>query len=75
MVTDMERSLAFYIDGLGFTIQNRWIPEGRLRWCWMSLRGAALMLQEAVESTRQKMASDGILDNGAALYFQCSDAL
>ena len=41
----------------------------------MSLDGAALMLQEAVESTRQKMAADGILGNGAALYFQCSDAL
>jgi len=75
MVTSMERSLAFYIDGLGFTIQNRWIPDGRLRWCWMSLGGAALMLQEATESTRQKMAADGILGNGVALYFQSSDAL
>jgi lactoylglutathione lyase len=75
MVTSMERSLAFYIDGLRFTIQNRWIPNGRLRWCWMSLDGAALMLQEAIESTRQRMAADGILGNGAALYFQCSDAL
>ena len=75
VVTNMERSLAFYIDGLGFTIQNRWIPDGRLRWCWMSLGGAALMLQEATESTRQKMAADGVIGNGAALYFQSSDAL
>jgi catechol 2,3-dioxygenase-like lactoylglutathione lyase family enzyme len=75
MVTSMERSLAFYVDGLGFTIQNRWIPDGHLRWCWMSLDGAALMLQEATESTRQKMAAGGILGNGAALYFQCNDAL
>ncbi|HMJ61677.1 MAG TPA: VOC family protein [Bryobacteraceae bacterium] len=75
MVTSMERSLAFYIDGLGFTIQNRWIPDGRLLWCWMSLGGAALMLQEAVEPTRQKMAAAGVLGNGVALYFSCSDAL
>ncbi len=75
MVTSMERSLAFYIDGLGFTIQNRWIPDGRLRWCWLSLGSASLMLQEAVESTRQSMAAKGILGNGAALYFQCGDAL
>ncbi len=75
MVTSMERSLAFYIEGLGFTIQNRWIPDGRLRWCWMSLGGAALMLQEAVESTRQKLAADGRLGNGVGLNFQCSDAL
>jgi lactoylglutathione lyase len=75
MVTSMERSLAFYIDGLGFTIQNRWVPDGRLRWCWMSLGGAALMLQEAVDPSRQKMTSAGVLGNGASLYFQCSDAL
>jgi len=75
MITSMERSLAFYIDGLGFTIQNRWIPDGRLRWCWMSLECAALMLQEAIESTRQKMAAAGTLGNGVALYFQCTDAL
>ena len=74
MVTDMERSLAFYIDGLGFTIQNRWIPNGRLRWCWMSLGGAALMLQEA-EPTREKMLTSGTLGNGAAIYFQCTDAV
>ena len=41
---------------------------GVLRWCWMPLGNAALMLQEAIESTRQKMTADGILGNGAALY-------
>ena len=75
MVTDMNRSLAFYVDGLGFTIENRWVPDGRLRWCWLSLGGAALMLQEALEPTRNKMAADGRLGNGVALYLQCSDAL
>jgi uncharacterized glyoxalase superfamily protein PhnB len=74
-VTNMERSLAFYIDGLGFTVQNRWVPDGRLRWCWMSLGGAALMLQEAVDSSREKMAAAGVLGNGVSLNFQCSDAL
>jgi len=73
MVTSMERSLGFYVDGLGFTIQKRWVPEGRLRWCWMSLGGAALMLQEAAGSGREKVA--GPLGNGAALYFQSGDAL
>ena len=53
-VTDMERSLAFYVDGLGFTIQDRWVPDGRLRWCSMSLGGAALMLQEAVDSSQRR---------------------
>jgi catechol 2,3-dioxygenase-like lactoylglutathione lyase family enzyme len=75
MVTNMERSLAFYIDGLGFTIQNRWVPDGRLRWRWMSLGSAALMLQEASESTREDMLTGGTLGNGAAFYFQCTDAI
>ncbi|MDQ6678103.1 MAG: VOC family protein [Acidobacteriota bacterium] len=75
MVTSMERSLAFYVDGLGFTIRNRWVPDGRLCWCWMSLGSAALMLQEAIDSTCEKRAAAGTLGNGVGLYFQCSDAL
>jgi lactoylglutathione lyase len=75
MVTNMERSLAFYMDGLGFVVQNRWIPDGRLRWCWMALGGAALMLQEAVDSSRENMAAAGVLGNGVSLNFSCSDAL
>jgi lactoylglutathione lyase len=75
MVSSMERSLAFYIDGLGFTIQNRWVPDGRLRWCWMSHGRAALMLQEITGSSREKMTAAGAAGNGVSLYFQCIDAL
>jgi len=75
MVTSMERSLKFYVDGLGFTIQNRWIPDGHLRWVWMSLGSAALMLQEATGDTPRKLAAAGKLGNGSALYFQCKDTL
>jgi predicted enzyme related to lactoylglutathione lyase len=65
-VASMERSLAFYIDGLGFTIQNRWDVDGQLRWCWLSLGGAAIMLQAGAGPKG---------GNGAALCFQCADAL
>ena len=75
MVTSMERSLAFYVEGLGFTIKNRWMPDGRLRWCWMALGEAALMLQEANDSTREKMSAAGKVGNGVGLYFQCQDAI
>jgi len=75
MVTSMERSLAFYVEGLGFTIKNRWMPDGRLRWCWMALGEAALMLQEANDSTREKMSAAGKVGNGVGLYFQCRDAI
>ena len=27
MVTNMERSLAFYTEGFGFTLQNSWTPD------------------------------------------------
>jgi catechol 2,3-dioxygenase-like lactoylglutathione lyase family enzyme len=74
MVTSMEQSLAFY-NGLGFTIQNRWVPDGYLRWCLMSLGGAALMLQEPDKSPHEKMLTAGPVGNGASFYFQCSDAI
>jgi lactoylglutathione lyase len=41
----------------------------------MSLGGAALMLQEAVDSSREKMTAAGVLGNGVSLNFSCSDAL
>ncbi len=48
MVTDMPRSLRFYTEGLGFTLKNKWTPDApdKIRWCWLELGGAALMLQE-----------------------------
>ena len=31
-VSDMEASLHFYVDGLGFEIQQKWIPENKIEW-------------------------------------------
>jgi lactoylglutathione lyase len=52
-VSNMEASLRFYVDGLGFKMKHWWIPEriednpdGRIRWCWLELGDAAVMLQE-----------------------------
>jgi catechol 2,3-dioxygenase-like lactoylglutathione lyase family enzyme len=75
MVTSMEQSLKFYVDGLGFEIKNRWIPDGHLRWVWMELGTAPLMLQEATGNTPERLAKAGKLGNGSALYFQCRDAI
>jgi|SRR5277367_6996097 len=44
-IFDMERSLRFYIDGLGFAIKQKWIVDEKVRWCRLELGGAALMLQ------------------------------
>src|SRR5712691_7000163 len=45
-VASMEASLRFYMDGLGFVMKYKWIDEGKLRWCWLEIGEAALMLQE-----------------------------
>ena len=44
-ITDMDRSLRFYVDGLGFSLKNKWLVDEKIRWCWLELGGAALMLQ------------------------------
>ena len=68
-VADIERSVRFYVEGLGFTMRNRWIDEGKLRWCWLQLDGAALMLQEFRGGPESKV---GV---GVSLNFTCDDAL
>ena len=74
-VKDIEASLAFYVDGLGFTLTNRWAPEGRVRWCWLELGGAALMLQEYWKDGRPAGAPAGTLGLGMSVCFTCGDAL
>lgn len=81
-VTDMEASLRFYVDGLGFEMKRCWIPEqaedtgeagaaGKIRWCWLELGTAAIMLQEFVPQRRPKEP----LGTGVNVCFQCADAL
>lgn len=77
-VTDMEASLRFYVDGLGFKMKNQWIPapeernpDGKIRWCWLQLGEAAIMLQEFLPEHRPKET----LGTGASVCFMCEDAL
>jgi lactoylglutathione lyase len=46
LVRDLEASVRFYVDGLGFTVTKEWRDEGKLRWCWLEHGDAAVMLQE-----------------------------
>ncbi len=78
MVTDIEASLRFYIDGVGFAITNAWRPEyakGRIQWCWLQLGSAALMLQEYWKDGRPGGAPDGPLGQGVSVCFMCADAI
>jgi len=77
-VTNMEASLRFYVDGLGFKMKNYWIPDGaedhpdgRIRWCWLELGEAAIMLQEFLPEHRPQET----LGTGVNVCFQCEDAL
>ena len=74
-VSEMEESLRFYVDGLGFEIVHKWIDEGKLRWCWLRKGGAALMLQEFRKQGHDSWVPEGKKGEGVSIYFICKDAL
>ncbi|HEV2176804.1 MAG TPA: VOC family protein [Terriglobia bacterium] len=74
-VSDMNRSIRYYLDGLGFEIKYRWDVDGKLRWCWLTLGGAALMLQEFPKAGHDSWVPACKVGEGVSLNFQCEDAL
>ena len=70
-IRDMEASLRFYVDGLGFVMTNKWTPEGKIRWCWLELGKAAVMLQEY----RPEFVPKEKVGVGISINFICNDAL
>ena len=75
MVRDIATSLRFYIDGLGFTKTIEWVDDGKLRWCWLELGGAAIMLQEFWKSGHHTNVPTENLGIGVSICFTCKDAL
>ena len=74
-VKDMEKSLAFYVDGLGFKMEGKWVDEGVIRWCMLRIGNAAVMLQEfrtEGHDSRQFSENKG---KGVSLFFFCDDAV
>ncbi len=74
-VSNMEDSIRFYVDGLGFTMKYQWVPDGKLRWCWLTLGGASLMLQEFWRKGHHTGRPEGNLGQGMSINFMCEDAL
>jgi lactoylglutathione lyase len=72
-ISDMDRSIRFYMHGLGFVMKHKWVGDEKVRWCWLELGGAALMLQTHVKDSRS--APVGELGQGVSLAFQCEDAV
>jgi lactoylglutathione lyase len=74
-VSNMERSVRYYVEGLGFVMKNKWVVEGKLRWCWLELGGAALMLQEFSKEGHDSWVPACKVGEGVSLCFTCEDAV
>ena len=74
-VRDMGKSVAFYVDGLGFRFKNKWAPAGELRWCQLELGRAGLMLHQfPTEGHDSRRFSDN-KGEGVTLCFFPEDAV
>lgn len=71
MTANIEKAIAFYVDGLGFTIKLDWRPNGAIQWCWLERDGVAFMLQEYRAGDRRVEA----LGQGVSICIMCNDAL
>ena len=69
-VDDVDLSVAFYRNKLGFQLAMAWEPDGKLTWCRLERAGAAVMLQQEDEEDGPA-AQRG---RGVALFFNCDDA-
>jgi lactoylglutathione lyase len=74
-VANIEESIRYYVGRLGFEMTLHWIDEGKLRWCWLQLGGAALMLQERRKEGHDSRVPEGRVGEGVSIYFICNDAL
>lgn len=71
MVTNIDRSIGFYVQQLGFEIKLDWKPAGRIEWCSLEREGVAIMLQEY----RAGLRPEGKLGQGVSICVICADAL
>ena len=74
-VHDIQRSVRFYVDGLGFAVTKAWRDNGTLRWCWLERDSVAVMLQEFWTDGPDRNVPDGPLGVGATVHVLCRDAV
>lgn len=75
MVSNMEASLKFYVEGLNFKIRNSWTPRGKIEWCWLQREGGSVMLEEARVTSEKPYLSGNKPGAGLSIWFQCKDSL
>ena len=74
MVKNMEASLDFYANKLGFSIAMDWQPRGKIEWCWLTRDAIAIMLQEPRSIEHPAFVGE-MQEKGVSICFQCVDAL
>lgn len=75
IVSDMDTSLKFYVDGLGFEVGNTWTPGGTIEWCWLQREGGSIMLQKARVTADKPYLAGNKPGAGLSIWFQCLDSL
>jgi catechol 2,3-dioxygenase-like lactoylglutathione lyase family enzyme len=75
MVKNIDSSIKFYVNGLGFSMTERWVVQGKLKWCWLVIDTAALMLQEINSEAGDANLQEAKAGDGAEVFFICEDAL
>ena len=69
-VEDVDKSVSFYRDILGFHVTEKWEPHNKLAWCRLERGGSAVMLEQACDE-------DGPAEGrgrGVGFFFLCDDA-
>ncbi len=74
-VKEMRTSLAFYVEGLGFELEGKWVDEGVIRWCNLQMGNAELMLQEFRTEGHDSRRFSENKGEGVSLFFFCDDAV
>ncbi|WP_430423842.1 VOC family protein [Phenylobacterium sp.] len=74
-VADIATSAGFYVDGLGFRMTRQWAPDGVLRWCWLEVGDAALMIQQSWQEGVGPAPLPTPPGQGVTLCLMCDDAL
>jgi len=66
-VSDIQVSIKFYCEVLGFSCLNSWEPNDELKWCSLELGNSSLMLQQ-YDGEAEFHKPEGI-----DLYIVCDD--
>lgn len=74
-VNDMDATIHFYIEGLGFLLLNKWMPRGKIEWCWLQRDGVAMMFKEPNRADGHYKEPEGKKNAGISVCLQCEDAL